>query len=52
MTDNTIGRKVPFVFLEDVKTKFKQMYAGRWEGASAYAFNDEFSRILKKQMVR
>eukprot|EP00299_Pterocystis_sp_00344_P007745 c2653_g1_i1.p1 GENE.c2653_g1_i1~~c2653_g1_i1.p1 ORF type:complete len:218 (-),score=50.89 c2653_g1_i1:4-657(-) len=50
MTDNTIGRRIPFVFLEDAKTRFRQMFSGKWESAAAYGCNEEFKKTLKKLM--
>ena len=52
MTDNTIGRRVPYMFLEDVKAKFRQAIGTRWIDAPAYAFDHEFKPVMRKLMVR
>lgn len=43
-------RRVPFAFLEDVKSKFISMYGDRAQTAIAFSLNKEFSKVLKKQM--
>ena len=44
-----VGR-IPFAFLEDIHKKFVKTYGRAIHSASAYAMNDEFSRILSQQM--
>lgn len=51
MADEEFGRRVPFAFLEDIKGRFKSTFGNRGKTAMAYAMNEEFSKVLKKQMV-
>ncbi len=51
MTDEDFGRRIPFAFLEDVKSRFFAAYGTKGRSAMAYAMNEEFSRVLAKQMV-
>ena len=51
MADEEFGRRVPFAFLEDIKNRFKSLYGNKGKTAMAYAMNEEFSKVLKKQMV-
>ena len=44
------GRRVAFSFLEDIKNKFQSSCGSQAKTALAYAFNEEFSRVLCKQM--
>ena len=44
-----VGR-IPFAFLEDIHHKFVKTYGRAIHSASAYAMNDEFSRVLSQQM--
>ncbi|XVF88320.1 hypothetical protein PTKIN_Ptkin19aG0040400 [Pterospermum kingtungense] len=50
MADDATGRRIPFAFLEDIHKKFVKTYGRAIVSASAYAMNDEFSRILSQQM--
>eukprot|EP00696_Hemimastix_kukwesjijk_P013728 gnl/Hemi2/2737_TR960_c0_g1_i2.p1 gnl/Hemi2/2737_TR960_c0_g1~~gnl/Hemi2/2737_TR960_c0_g1_i2.p1 ORF type:complete len:238 (+),score=72.17 gnl/Hemi2/2737_TR960_c0_g1_i2:143-856(+) len=69
MADDEFGRRVPFVFLDDIKNRFRATYGdndlmlteGEAEGdpliskdkgktAIAYAMNEDFSKIMQKQM--
>uniref|UniRef100_A0ACD5Z9Q2 Uncharacterized protein n=1 Tax=Avena sativa TaxID=4498 RepID=A0ACD5Z9Q2_AVESA len=50
MTDDAAGRRIPFLFLEDIHGKFVKTYGRAALTALAYAMNDEFSRVLSKQM--
>jgi len=50
MADEDFGRRVPFAFLEDVKNRFKSAYGDRGRTAMAYGMNEEFSRVLSRQM--
>jgi vesicle-associated membrane protein 7 len=43
-------RRIPFAFLEDIKTKFVNSYSDRASSAIAFSLNEEFSRVLQKQM--
>jgi len=50
MADEGFGRAVPFKFLEDMKTRFKQSFGDRARTAHAYAFNNDFQQIIHKLM--
>uniref|UniRef100_A0ACD5YPY7 Uncharacterized protein n=2 Tax=Avena sativa TaxID=4498 RepID=A0ACD5YPY7_AVESA len=50
MTDDAAGRRIPFLFLEDIHGKFVKTYGRAALTALAYTMNDEFSRVLSKQM--
>jgi len=50
MADEDFGRRVPFAFLEDIKNRFKSAYGDRGRTAMAYGMNEEFSRVLARQM--
>ncbi|KAK9717141.1 hypothetical protein K7432_006416, partial [Basidiobolus ranarum] len=50
MADDSFGRRVPFAFLEDMKSRFLSSYSvDRAKTAPAYGMN-EFSRTIAKQM--
>ncbi len=44
------SRRVAFSFLEDIKKRFSMQFGDRGRTALAYAMNEEFSRVLAKQM--
>jgi len=50
MADESFGRRIPFGFLEDVKGRFNSQYGATAGSALAYAYNTEFSRVLRQQM--
>uniref|UniRef100_A0A7C9DXY7 Longin domain-containing protein n=1 Tax=Opuntia streptacantha TaxID=393608 RepID=A0A7C9DXY7_OPUST len=50
MSDDSLGRRIPFVFLEDIHQRFVRTYGRAVLTAQAYAMNDEFSRVLSQQM--
>ncbi|GBG29259.1 Vesicle-associated membrane protein 711 [Hondaea fermentalgiana] len=51
LTDEQFSRKLAFAFLEDVKERFKATYPrDAVLEAGALAFNEGFSRVLRKQM--
>lgn len=50
MADDTLGRRIPFAFLEDIHQRFVKTYGRAVLTAQAYAMNDEFSRVLSQQM--
>uniref|UniRef100_K3WXG3 V-SNARE coiled-coil homology domain-containing protein n=1 Tax=Globisporangium ultimum (strain ATCC 200006 / CBS 805.95 / DAOM BR144) TaxID=431595 RepID=K3WXG3_GLOUD len=50
MTDNDLKRRMPFMFLEDMKGRFKAMYGNRGQTAIAFAMNDEFQHVIRRQM--
>jgi len=50
MADEEFGRRIPFSFLEDIKNRFKSQYGDKGKQAQAYAMNEDFSKVLQKQM--
>lgn len=50
MANETMGRRIPFAFLEDIYNRFMKAYGRVASTALAYAMNDEFSRDLNQQM--
>lgn len=51
MADDSVGRRMPFAFLADLKQKFLSAYSrDRIDDAPAYGMN-EFSRTLGQMMV-
>ncbi|CAL9068574.1 vesicle-associated membrane protein 714-like [Musa acuminata AAA Group] len=50
MANETFGRRVPFLYLEDIHMRFMKNYGRVAHSALAYAMNDEFSRVLHQQM--
>jgi len=50
MSDDALGRRIPFAFLEDIRNRFKTAYGSRARSAIAGAMNEEFSRVLQTQM--
>eukprot|EP00271_Cylindrocystis_brebissonii_P016168 TRINITY_DN39422_c0_g1_i1.p2 TRINITY_DN39422_c0_g1~~TRINITY_DN39422_c0_g1_i1.p2 ORF type:complete len:220 (+),score=53.64 TRINITY_DN39422_c0_g1_i1:171-830(+) len=50
MADQQFGKRIPFVFLEDIQMRFLSTYGAQAHTALAYAMNDEFSRTLSQQM--
>ncbi|KAA8522984.1 hypothetical protein F0562_009407 [Nyssa sinensis] len=50
MADDTLGRRIPFAFLEDIHQRFVKTYGRAIISAPAYAMNNEFSRVLSQQM--
>lgn len=50
VADDSLGRRIPFVFLEDIHQRFVRTYGCAVLIAQAYAMNDEFSRVLSQQM--
>ncbi|GMI81196.1 GRAVITY PERSISTENT SIGNAL 2, vesicle-associated membrane protein 713 [Hibiscus trionum] len=50
MADDASGRRIPFAFLEDIHQRFVKTYARAIHSASAYAMNEEFSRVMCQQM--
>lgn len=52
MTDQEFPRRIPFAFLEDIKQKFRAAYGDRGRQALAYELNEDFKKVLQKQMVR
>ncbi|XP_042411081.1 vesicle-associated membrane protein 714-like [Zingiber officinale] len=50
MANDTFGRRVPFLYLEDIHMRFMKNYGRVARSALAYEMNDEFSRVLHQQM--
>lgn len=50
MCEDANKRRIPFAFLDDIKNKFVNAYSDRAMTAIAFSLNDEFSRVLQKQM--
>jgi len=50
MADEEFGRRIPFAFLEDMKSRFKSTYAERGKSALAFAMNEDFARVMKNLM--
>ncbi|EFA80046.1 synaptobrevin domain-containing protein [Heterostelium album PN500] len=50
MADQEFGRRIPFLFLEDVKNRFKSSYGDKGKTAMAYGMNTDFSRTLENLM--
>ncbi|KAG6547318.1 hypothetical protein Mapa_011255 [Marchantia paleacea] len=50
MANDTFGRRIPFAYLEDIQMRFVKTYGRGALTALAYAYNDEFSRVLHQQM--
>ena len=50
MCDDKNKRRIPFAYLDDIKQRFKSAYGDRAQTAHAFAMNDDFGRVLQKQM--
>lgn len=50
MADAEFGRRLPFAFLEDIAQRFFSTYGDRGMQALAYGMNEDFSRVLSRQM--
>ncbi|TMW58931.1 hypothetical protein Poli38472_007076 [Pythium oligandrum] len=50
MVDNDFTRRVSFLFLEDMKKQFRAMYGDRGQTAIAFAMNDEYQHVIRRQM--
>jgi len=50
MADEAFGRRLPFTFLEDIRTRFRATYGDRGRTAMAGAMNEDFGRVLQVQM--
>jgi len=50
MSDEQFPRRIAFAFLEDIRTRFLAVYKSTYKAAIAFAMNEEFSRVLKRQM--
>lgn len=52
VADMDFGASKPFAFLTNISSDFSSRYGDRALTAQAYEMNNDFSRILGKQMVR
>jgi len=50
LADEQQKRRLPFLFLGDIKDKFTAQYGDRAKTAIAFAMNTEFSRVLSDRM--
>lgn len=50
MCDDMEKRRVPFTFLEDIRSRFTTTYGIRAQTAIAFAMSEDFGRTLQKQM--
>ena len=50
MADDVSRRRIPFAFLDDIKTKFQQDYGASAHSAIAFSMNEEFGRVLQRQV--
>eukprot|EP01086_Lenisia_limosa_P000392 TRINITY_DN106_c0_g1_i1.p1 TRINITY_DN106_c0_g1~~TRINITY_DN106_c0_g1_i1.p1 ORF type:complete len:251 (+),score=63.09 TRINITY_DN106_c0_g1_i1:129-881(+) len=50
MADEAMGRNIPFAFLEDIKNRWVSTYSDQGKTAMSYAMNQDFPKILQKQM--
>lgn len=50
LSDEKGKRRIPFLFLEDLKKKFRADYADRVHTAHAFAMNTEFQGYMQRQM--
>jgi len=50
MASQDFQRRICFAFLEDIKNQFLSRFVGSWAKANAYALDEEFKPVLKKQM--
>jgi len=50
MCDEQFPRRIAFAFLEDIKNRFMAVYKTSYKDALPFAMNEEFSRVLQRQM--
>jgi len=50
MADEQFGRRLPFLFLEDIKNQFRASYGDLGRSATAFGMNADFSRVLQIKM--
>jgi vesicle-associated membrane protein 7 len=51
MADESFGRRIPYAFLDNIKSRFLSTYGDHANTAVAYGMNADFQRVLKIQMV-
>jgi hypothetical protein len=52
MADANAGHRVPFLFLDDVRTKFLTQFGRAYQNARENGLDDAFSRTIREQMAR
>ena len=50
MADASLRRRMPFTFLNDIKSQFEQSYGDRAQTANAFAMNEEFAPVLQRRI--
>lgn len=50
MCDDMNKRRIPFLFLDDIKQRFLAAYGEQAQTAHAFAMSEEFGRTMQKQM--
>jgi vesicle-associated membrane protein 7 len=50
MCDDMSKRRIPFGFLDDIKQRFRTTYGEKVHTAIAFAMNEDFGRVLQKQI--
>jgi len=50
MAKDSLGTRIPFGFLEDVRVLWMNKYGAKGQTAIEYGMNDEFSRVLGQKM--
>lgn len=50
MAEGSFGRRIPFMFLEDIMAKWTEIYGDRGTTALAYGMNEDFARVLQRQV--
>ena len=51
MADKDSKRRIPFAYLNDIKSRFEEMYGSTIKTAVENNMNEEFSKIMEKRMV-
>uniref|UniRef100_A0A7S2UV86 V-SNARE coiled-coil homology domain-containing protein n=1 Tax=Fibrocapsa japonica TaxID=94617 RepID=A0A7S2UV86_9STRA len=50
MAEESDRRRLPFTFLDEIKNRFLAQYGQRIHTAIAFAMNEDFGRVIQKQM--
>eukprot|EP00026_Physarum_polycephalum_P012468 Phypoly_transcript_12779.p1 GENE.Phypoly_transcript_12779~~Phypoly_transcript_12779.p1 ORF type:complete len:275 (+),score=49.74 Phypoly_transcript_12779:171-995(+) len=50
MADESFGRRIPYAFLDNIKSRFLSSYGENAKTAMAYGMNADFARVLQIQM--
>jgi len=50
MADESFGRRIPYAFLDNIKSRFVSSYGENAKTAMAYGMNADFARVLQIQM--